>query len=69
MTDPSPSLVRSLRGMLFSMLLGFHNALEQDEAELDTLSGTFRLVQTAPDQLGHADLARTFIWGHSGLAN
>jgi hypothetical protein len=69
MTRPIRSLVRSLRGLLFSMLLGFHNALEQDDAELDTLSGAFRLVQTAPDQLGQADLARTFLWGHSGLAN
>lgn len=69
MTDPSRSLVCSLRGMLFSILLGFHNALEQDDAELDTLSGAFRLVQTAPEQLGQADLARTFLWGQSAFAN
>jgi hypothetical protein len=69
MTDLTTLVVQPLRGMLFSMLLGFHNALEQDEAELTTISGAFRLVQTAPDQPGQADLARTFIWGHSGLAN
>ena len=69
MTQPSRSLVRSLRGLLFSALLGFHNALEQDDADLTTMTGSFRLVQTAPDQLGQVDLARTFLWGHSGLAN
>lgn len=69
MTDQAPSILRPLRGLLFSMLLGFHNALEQDDADLTTMTGSFRLVQTVPDELGQVDLARTFLWGHSGLAN
>ncbi len=69
MTDPAPSILRSLRGLLFSMLLGFHNAIEQDEADLKSMSGAFRLVQVDPGLLGHSDLASSFLWGSSSMAN
>lgn len=69
MTDRAPSIFWSLRGVIFSMLLGFHHALEQDEADLQTMSGAFRLVQTDPGLSGHSDLARSFLWGDSSMAN
>jgi len=58
-----------LRSVLFSMVLGFHNALEQDDASLEDLRPAMRVH--LPDH-GASLLARPercFFWGSSSLAN
>ncbi len=58
-----------LRSVVFSMLLGFHNALEQDAAGLDEQGRTVRAEYREPARTGLDDPARCFFWGESSLAN
>jgi hypothetical protein len=59
----------SLRSVVFSMLLGFHNAMEQDVAGLDEQGRTVRADYREPARTGIDDPARCFFWGESSLAN
>jgi|688.fasta_scaffold43546_2 hypothetical protein len=58
-----------LRSVVFSLLLGFHNAMEQDAAGLDDQGRTVRAEYREPARTGLDDPARCFFWGGSSLAN
>lgn len=60
---------RAFRTFLFSLLLGFHNAWEQDDASLEEISGRFRAEYRGP--VGHVldHPERCFFWGESSLLN
>lgn len=60
---------RAFRELLFALVLGFHNAWEQDEASLEELSVRFRA--TYRESMDHAleRPARCFFWGESSLLN
>ncbi len=60
---------RSLRTLIFSMLLGFHNAWDQDDAALEELSVRFKAEYRSP--IGHVldDPEHCFFWGESSLLN
>lgn len=59
----------ALRSIVFSLILGFHNALEQDDRGLEELSMRFQAEYREP--LDHAleHPARCFFWGESSLLN
>lgn len=62
-------VLRSLRGLLFSMLLGFHNAWEQDDAALDEVNGLVRVVRWEPRPDAFSRPERCFFWAASSLLN
>lgn len=68
-TDPQTRLAQHLRAVLFGLLIGFHNALEQDDRGLEELAMRFRADHREP--LGHAleHPERCFFWGESSLLN
>jgi len=59
----------ALRSIVFSMVLGFHNAWEQDERSLEELSMRFQAEYREPldHVLDHPE--RCFFWGESSLLN
>ena len=57
-----------LRALLFSMLMGFHNALEQDDLGLED-QGAFRIEHREPNEGRAVHPERTFIWLESSLLN
>ena len=59
----------ALRSILFSLMLGFHNAWEQDDAALDELGQRFRVAYQAPVDHALARPERCFFWGESSLLN
>jgi len=54
---------------MFSVLLGFHNALEQDDAALEEVAVHIRIAHHEP--LAHllARPERCFLWNASSLLN
>jgi len=63
------AMPRAFRSMLFGLLLGFHNAWEQDDASLEELGAGLYAAYREP--MGHP-LARPgacFFWGSSSLLN
>ena len=62
-------MARTLRSMVLSMLLGFHNAWEQDDAALDDLAVQFRVEYREPNGLALQHPERCFFWNESSLLN
>jgi len=62
-------LQRRFRSLMFSVLLGFHNALEQDDAALEEVAVHIRIAHHDP--LAHllARPERCFLWNASSLLN
>jgi len=60
---------RALRSMLFSVLLGFHNAWEMDDAGLEELSARFHIAHREPVDQVLSTPERCFFWGESSLLN
>lgn len=58
-----------LRSYLFSLLLGFHNAFEQEERAMEELAIRVVTVQILPGEQAMAHPARCFLFGESSLAN
>lgn len=60
---------QALRSVLFSLILGFHNAWEQDDRGLEELGIRFRAEYREPlaHPLHHPE--RCFFWGESSLLN
>jgi len=54
---------------MLAMVLGFHNAFEQDEASLETVAAHHRQEYRAPIPMGMEDPARCFFWAESPLLN
>ncbi|MBK9416403.1 MAG: hypothetical protein IPO05_18930 [Flavobacteriales bacterium] len=61
-------MIDHLRPLLFSMLLGFHNALEQDDIGIED-QVAFRIEHREPNEGRVAHPERTFIWLESSLLN
>jgi hypothetical protein len=59
----------ALRSIVFSIVLGFHNAWEQDDRGLEELSMRFQAEYREP--LDHVldRPERCFFWGESSLLN
>jgi hypothetical protein len=55
--------------MLFSVLLGFHNAWEMDDAGLEELSARFHIAHREPVDQVLSTPERCFFWGESSLLN
>jgi hypothetical protein len=60
---------RSLRHLLFSLVLGFHNAWEHDDADLHDLARRHRIAYSHPGMHPLDRPARSFFWAESSLAN
>ena len=65
----APRIPRALRDVLFSMLLGFHNAWAYDDAGLDDLLHNHRLAYRFPGEYPLDRPEPRFFWGESSLAN
>lgn len=57
------------RSVMLAMVLGFHNAFEQEEASLETVAAHHRQEYRAPVLAGLDDPARCYFWGESPLLN
>jgi len=68
-TAASERCIRHVRTVLFSLLIGFHNAWEQDERGMEELAMRFRAEYREPvgHPLDHPE--RCFFWGESSLLN
>lgn len=60
--------MEALRAVLFSLLIGFHNALEQDDRGVED-QGALRIELREPKDGRLAHPERTFIWLESSLLN
>lgn len=65
----SPSMARIARSWILSMLLGFHNAWEQEEADLADLGMRIHADLRGLDSPELAYPERCFFWGESSLLN
>jgi hypothetical protein len=61
-------MIDHLRPLLFSMLLGFHNALEQDDFGIEDQVALPHRAPRTERGTGRAS-ERTFIWLESSLLN
>ncbi len=62
-------MLRWVRTSLLSLLLGFHNALEQDDAALEELAVHIRVAHHDPYSALLARPERCFFWNGSSLLN
>lgn len=60
--------METFRAALISLLIGFHNALEQDDRGGED-QVAFRIEYREPNDGRHAHPERTFIWLESSLLN
>ena len=62
-------MLLGMRTLLFTVLLGFHNALEQDDADLEEIAVHIRIDHRDPleDLLVRSE--RCFFWNRSSLMN
>jgi hypothetical protein len=58
-----------MRTLLFTVLLGFHNALEQDDAVLEEVAVHIRIAHHDPLATLLARAGRCFFWNGSSLLN
>lgn len=58
-----------VRSLLFSMLVGFHNAWDQDDRSLEELGIRFRFEHREFAEHPLARPERCFFWGQSSLLN
>lgn len=62
-------LQRRFRSLFFSVVLGFHNALEQDEAALEEVAVQIRIAHHDPLAFDLSRPERCFFWNESSLMN
>lgn len=62
-------MAQRLRSVLFSLLLGFHNAWAHDDAALEEVAVHIRLAQHDPLADALSRPARCFFWNASSLLN
>lgn len=62
-------MAAALRSMVLSLLLGFHNAFNQEDAALEELGAHVRVAHHDPLALLLARPERCFFWGESSLLN
>lgn len=62
-------MARRFRTVLFSLLLGFHNALEGEESALEAPGVLVRTALPDPNAAYLAHPARCFFWNASSLLN
>lgn len=55
--------------MIFSLLVGFHNAWELDDKALEELGVRFRIEHRLHTEHALAHPERCFFWGESSLLN
>lgn len=60
---------QAFRSVLFSLLIGFHNAWEQDDLAFDEPSARYRVIHRMPVDPALQRPARCFFWGISSLLN
>ncbi|MCW5897658.1 MAG: hypothetical protein KIT10_00175 [Flavobacteriales bacterium] len=60
---------RAARSILFSLLIGFHNAWEQDDRGLEELAIRFQTSYREPMSNPLASPHSCFFWGESSLLN
>lgn len=58
-----------VRSLIFSLLVGFHNAWEQDDKALEELGVRFRIEHRLSTEHPLAHPERCFFWGESSLLN
>lgn len=62
-------LQQRFRSLLFTVVLGFHNALEQDDAALEEIAVQIRVTHHDPLAVLLARPERCFFWDQSSLLN
>ena len=62
-------MLLGMRTLLFTVLLGFHNALEQDDADLEEIAVHIRNDHQDPLATLLARAGRCFFWNGSSLLN
>lgn len=60
---------QAFRSVLFSLLIGFHNAWDQDDLSLDEPSARYRVIHRMPVDPALHSPARCYFWGISSLLN